>query len=65
MKTIGKTIILNERESMYKGKCTTDIVNKSKNIISIHRESGIITFLKVSKSELKGVLAVTPNEVQK
>ena len=49
MKKIGKTIILNETEGLYKGKCTTDVVNKSHNILSIHRETGEITFLKIKK----------------
>lgn len=47
MKKIGKTIILNETESLYKGKCTSDVVNKSHNIISIHRTSGELQLLKV------------------
>lgn len=51
IKTIGKTIILNETEGMYKGKCTTDIVNKSNNIISIHRKTGQIAFLKIRNWE--------------
>lgn len=50
MRKIGKTIILNETESLYKGKCTTDVVNKSDNIISIHRTTGELKLLKVKYS---------------
>ena len=47
MKTIGKTVILDETESMYHGECTTDIVNRANNIISIHRETGELSIFKV------------------
>lgn len=47
MRKIGKTIILNETESPYKGKCTTDIMNKSHNIIRIHRNTGELEIIKV------------------
>lgn len=50
MKKIGKTVILNETEGLYKGKCTTDIVNKSDNIISLHRTAGELKLLKVKYS---------------
>ena len=47
MKKIGNTIILNETESPYKGKCTTDVVNKAHDIISIDRITGEFQLHKV------------------
>lgn len=44
---VGKTIILNEKESLYKGDCTADVVNKAHNIISIDSNTGEISLLKI------------------
>lgn len=49
MRKIGKTVILNETESLYQGKCNVDLVNKSDNIISLHRTTGELKILKVKR----------------
>lgn len=49
MKKIGNTIILNETESPYTGKCTVDVVNRAHNIISLHRKTGEIQLYKIKR----------------
>ena len=51
MQQIGKTVILDETEEVHKC-CPIDIINKAHNIISIHRTTGEIKFLKTKYLEV-------------
>jgi hypothetical protein len=51
---IGKTIILNENESLYDRTLSIKQIHEAANIIQIHSVTGEITFLKVKRlKELK------------